>query len=290
MTNGYYYAEEAAVSGSSSKLEKMLKRVVVVAAALFGLELLWLLGVTPFMPLARVEVNGLETLNTALQSRLSGQALQDIIVTQAGISPGTSYVSLDTARAENALEEMDGVASARVFKYYPDRAVINIESRRAVGVSLGTLKGRTVPVAFDRDGVVIKTGGMGESPADGWAGMKSLPLISGIAFENPAPGMRVPALFNQVLEELETIERNAPELLQAISEIQMVRKSFDGFEIILYPVNSRVKVRLGPELNEDLLRYSLLMLDVVNAGNAEIDTLDFRTGMASYTLKEVSSE
>jgi hypothetical protein len=43
-------------------------------------------------------------------------------------------------------------------------------------------------------------------------------------------------------------------------------------------------------VNEDILRYALLMVDVLSSGNEDIDTLDFRSGIASYIPKEASSE
>jgi cell division protein FtsQ len=208
--------------------------------------------------------------------------------------------------AEKKLQSLYMVASVGVSKYYPDRLVINLEGRKALALSLGPLEGHTVPVVLDREGVVIEAGLI---PGAGGAGnngknsveekLKKLPIISGLVFEDPVPGVRIPVIFRRLLEELENIEKESPDLLAAFSEMRIVRKSFDGFEIILYPVGHRVKVRVGPELNEDLLRYTLLMVDVIGGENsrvkADIDTLDFRTGMASYLprgslAKEAASE
>jgi cell division protein FtsQ len=45
-----------------------------------------------------------------------------------------------------------------------------------------------------------------------------------------------------------------------------------------------------PELNEDLLRYTLLLVDVLASKESGIESLDFRSGIASYIPKEASSE
>jgi hypothetical protein len=44
------------------------------------------------------------------------------------------------------------------------------------------------------------------------------------------------------------------------------------------------------ELNEETLRYTLLMVDVLSQNESGIDSLDFRSGIASYIPKEASSE
>jgi cell division protein FtsQ len=267
-----YLLEKEALAGTAvpSRLEKVLKRIILAAAVILGAELVWLLGVTPFMPLSQIGING----HVALP--------QDLILAQAGIGPHSSFISFDVRAAEKALEEIPVIDTARVHKYFPGRVSINLEARKAAALSLGTLGGKTVPVIFDKKGRVFQIGRYGEGA--------ELPLISGLVFEEPSLGMRVPALFHSFLEDLEKIENSAPELLGALSEIRILRKSFDGFELMLYPVNSRIRVRLGPEINEDLLRYTLLVVDVLNARNPEAGTVDFRAGMASYTIKEASFE
>jgi cell division protein FtsQ len=114
-------------------------------------------------------------------------------------------------------------------------------------------------------------------------------VISGLVIDEPYPGMRLPAMFNSLFKDLDTLRLRAPELLAAVSEIKINRKSFDGFDLVLYPVHKQIRVRLS-ELNQDLLRYTLLMADVLAAKEPGINFIDFRSGMASYTLKEASSE
>ncbi|MDR1058693.1 MAG: FtsQ-type POTRA domain-containing protein [Treponema sp.] len=267
-----YLLEEELLSGVPSRLEKILKRIILAAAVILAAELVWLFGITPFMPLSKIEINGHIPL------------AQEAILARAGIGPQTSFMSLDTAGAERALGDVPLIDSAGVHKYFPGRVVINLEARKAAALSLGTLGGETVPVIFDKKGKVFQIGFY-----NGLAGPE-LPLISGLVFDEPRLGMQVPALFRAFLEDLDEIEHSAPELLGALSEIRIIRKSFDGFELMLYPVSSRIRVRLGPEINEDLLRYTLLVVDVLSARNPEAGTVDFRAGMASYTIKEASFE
>jgi hypothetical protein len=46
-------------------------------------------------------------------------------------------------------------------------------------------------------------------------------------------------------------------------------------------MHKKIKVRLS-ELNEDLLRYTLLMVDVLSLNEQGVDSFDFRSGIASY--------
>jgi cell division protein FtsQ len=271
MSVDYLVQEERAPGAAvPPRLERALKRIILTAALVLGAELVWLLGITPFMPLSDIGVNG------------PIQLPRELILAQAGIGPQTSFVSFDAPAAERALKAIPLIDSARVRKYFPRRVEINLEARKAAALSLGTLGGKIVPVIFDKTGKVFQIGGYG--------GEMELPLISGLVFEEPYLGMQVPALFRSFLEDLAEIENSAPHLLRAFSEIRITRKSFDGFELMLYPVNSKIRVRLGPEINGELLRYILLVLDALPTRNTEVGTVDFRAGMASYTIKEASFE
>ena len=254
-----------------TRLEKPLKVFIIIAILCLGGELVWLLGISPFRPFARIDVTGLDGIK------------REELLAAAGISEKSSYFSVDARAVENAIMSISSIEYAKVFKYFPGRLQIVLENRRAVAAALAVLDGQMVPVLFDRQGVVF---GIGEATA-AFAGI--LPVISGLVIEEPFPGMRLPGSIIPFLMELENIEISSPELLYAVSEIKINRKPFEGFDLILYPAHKKIKVRLS-ELNEDLLRYALLMVDVLSSRESEIDTLDFRSGIASYIPKEAYSE
>jgi cell division protein FtsQ len=268
MAGGYIFSDEVSRKAETvpSRTEKILKWIVIGIALVLGAELIWLLGVTPFMPFSRIDVSG-------------GVLDRETVLAGGGIRPWSSFVSLNIREAEKALRALPRVEEARVFKHFPDRLEIILEGRRATAVSLADLGGTLVPVLYDKKGVVFEVGFDESRKAE------SLPVVSGLVIEQPVPGMRLPAMFNSFLESLEAIEFSSPELLAAVSEIRINRNSFDGFDLILYPIHNRISVRLT-ELNEDLLRYSLLIVDVLAAEGSGIKTIDFRSGIASYTLNE----
>jgi cell division protein FtsQ len=50
-----------------------------------------------------------------------------------------------------------------------------------------------------------------------------------------------------------------------------------------------VRVRVSEDITEETIRYMFLMIDVLSAKNANIDEIDFRTGTATYKIKEAHS-
>jgi cell division protein FtsQ len=275
VSDEYVFAEDRLPADVSvpSKLDKRLKALIIVLAFILGAELVWLLGISPWMPLSVIDVAGISGLDKA------------VVLAQAGIDGRSSFMSVNAGASEYALESMHQVGSARIIKRFPDTVRIVLEPRRAVAFSLAAVEGRISPVFFDKQGVVFKIGS-GDSGTEALS--PSLPIISGLIFEEAVLGMRLPAMFNTLLSDLERINSTAPELLRAVSEIQINRKMYDGFELVLYPVYYPVRVRLGRELKEDTLRYMLLLIDVFNAQDVDVEELDFRTGTASYTVKEAS--
>lgn len=274
MSEEYMYVEEppSAERASPRNMDKWLRRLIVIIAVILGAELLWLFVITPMMPLSVVDVSGIPGIDRGM------------VIAQAGISASSSFLTVDPAAAEKALARLYQVESARVVKQYPDTVRIILTPRRPAALSLAPVGGRMCPIYFDRFGVVIGIGGQGTGGA-----LPGLPLISGLIFEGPVLGMRLPALFEPFLMKLDQVSRNSPELLSAVSEIRINRKPYDGFDLILYPIHHPVRFRLDAELNEDMLRYMILMIDVFEIQGVDAREVDLRTGTASYTLKEASS-
>jgi cell division protein FtsQ len=254
---------------ASKKIEKGLKRLLIAAAAVMGAEIIWLFGVSPCIPLSTVEVRGFPGFD-------GGEVLR-----YAGVGEGASFISVNAGEAEKNLAAHYLVDSARVLKRFPDRLSIYLEPRRAVALSLALVDGRPLPLYYDKQGVVFRIGG--EPPEE------NLPVLSGLVFESPGLGTRLPAAFGPLLEELEKIRESAPELLGAVSEIRIRAKTFDGFDLLLYPVHSPVRVRLESNVSEDTLRYVMLMLDVLQSRSSFPEEIDFRSGMGAYKVKEAPS-
>ena len=250
---------------SSKKIEKSLKRLLMLAGIVFAAELIWLLGISPFFPFSTVEVQEFAGLGRAEILRI------------AGINETSSFMSTNVKEAQDRLSACILVDSAKVIKRFPDKLSIFLTPRQAVAVALTYINSRQKMLYVDRHGVFFKVGEAG-SEADG------LPVISGI--ENPGLNMRLPTGLMPLVESISVIEANSSELLAAISEIRIERKAWDGFDLVIYPAHSSIRVRVENNLTEDIIRYMLLMLSVFESGSQKPEEIDFRSGMGSYKLGE----
>jgi cell division protein FtsQ len=271
-------SEEFAFEGISdenpvrSKIDRRLKWLLIALAIILTGELVWVLGITPCMPFSVIEINGIPDLDRAE------------VLSRAGIGPHSSYMTVDARGAELSLNAMYQVESARVTKQFPDTIRIALEGRKAVALALAPVNGRVEPVLFDKYGVVFRIGNEG---LDGGVNPETLPIISGLVFADLSLGMKLPAIFRRFLSDLAKLNSAAPELLGTVSEIQVIRKAYDGFELALFPIHYPARVRVGNEITADTIRYMLLLIDALKKQGVMTDEIDFRTGTASYK-KEAS--
>jgi len=266
MSTDYYSASGEMHVKSAGKIEKGLKRLLIIAAIIFAAEIVWLFGVSPFIPFSTVEVHGFEGLSRAE------------IISLAELDDSSSFFSTNTREIRERVSSHILVESAVVTKRFPDKLSIFLTPREAAAVTLTTIGARQVPLFVDRHGVFYKIG----STLEGLG----VPVLSGI--DNPQLNMRLPSALVPLAENLKTISVSSPELLAAISEIRIERKSWDGFDLVLFPVHSTIRVRVENNLTEDTLRYMLLMLNVFNSSLQKPDEIDFRSGMGSYRIGEQS--
>jgi cell division protein FtsQ len=250
----------------SFKIEKGLKRLIIIAVVIFAAELIWLFGVTPFVPFSTVEVQEITGLN------------RNEILNFAGINENSSFVSTNAKKVQEKLSAHILVDSATVIKRFPDKLSVFINPRQAVAAALADNGSKQSPLFVDRRGVFFKMGGDLQEAG--------LPILSG--FENPLLGMRLPAGLILLVESLYELSHSSPELLSAISEIRIEQKAWDGFDLVLYPVHSSIRVRMENSLTEDGLRYMLLMLDVFKDSYEKPAEIDLRSGIGAYRVKEQS--
>jgi len=271
MTSDFSYAASDSLETrvkSSRKIEKGLKRLLVIAGVIIAAELIWLFVVSPFIPFSTIEVKGIAGLQRAEILRI------------AGIDDTSSFVSTNAKEVQERLCDNILVESAVVLKRFPDKLSIFLQPREAVAVTLTNNNSKQALAFVDRQGVYFKI------EQTNSAGTSVLPVLSGI--ENPGLNMRLPSALVPLVENLSLIASSSPELLAAISEIRIERKAWDGFDLVLFPVHSSIKVRLENNLTEDVLRYMLLMLNVFETGIEKPQEIDFRSGMGSYKIKEKS--
>jgi len=263
---GDYVLIKDEVYPAPKRLDKLLRVGIFVAMLILSGSLVWLIGISPFMPFSRIDISGYTGLS------------REYILISAGITTTSSYFSLNVKAVEKTLSAVPELKSVRIIKYFPGRLLFILEARQAAAYSLITINGNSVPVFFDSQGIVFQIGTGITMDA------RHLPIVSGIAVldnEMPFLGMQLPAVFRPLFRQIEDIGRTNPELLSAVSEVRINPKEFDGFDFIMYPVHSKVRVRIS-EFNENVLKYALLAVDVLVSEAPGIKDIDFRSNIASY--------
>jgi len=250
--------------GAAERAVRILLALSAIAAAVAAAAVL----VPPFLRVARYDIVGARSMS------------RDDVLTAALVHGTEYFYSTDPGRMEAALESDPRLSSASVERIFPNAFRITIAERVPVAAVVADLGGRAGVVLMDAEGVVF-------SEADPCA-VSSLPVVSGIRFEDLRMGSRLPASLVPLLAAIGAIERDEPALLAAFSEIRIVKPRLGGYELLLYPLEHRVPVRAQAALSAVTLRSIILVLDVLGTRGIadEVEEIDFRTGTVVYRGKE----
>jgi cell division protein FtsQ len=262
---GGQIVEERAVPKRGSAL----KKIASLCLALVCAELLWLFVINPAIPFASISIT----------PQNPGTLTQAAVLNAAGVTSHSSWLTFNTRKAESALAALPEVSAARVEKSFPDTLSITLALRTPAGVSIASVGGKDTAVLYDKQGVVYRVGTNFTIP-------ETAPLISGLTFDNPAPGMKLPEDLLPILTDTAALASKAPELLGAVSEIRVgAGEKGAAYSLTLRLGNSDAKILVGQSLREETLRYVILLADVLKQKGLDVDTIDYRAGTAVYTLK-----
>jgi cell division septal protein FtsQ len=273
VDNAAYEYESPYKSATPVKFEKAIKRFLLLAVVFVCGGLIWIFGISPCMVPAKIDVQGFSGFGKA-------EALQF-----AGIDSGATYISINAAGLERQLAGHHLVESAKVVKRFPDRLSVFLEPRRAVAIVLARVNDRIQPVYFDRYGVAVKIGnGTGELTSS------LMPVVSGVLDEAQVMGlgMRLSAAYLPLFLRIGAISEEDPRIWQAISEIGIAKKSNDLFDLILYPVQDSIKLRMRSDISKESIYYALLMYDVCRKMGDNPEEIDARSGLGVVKAKEGS--
>ena len=255
-----------------AKGKKLLKIVILSVLLFLAGNSVYYLFIVPFNATAKIQLLGIDTI------------LEAELKKAAGLTGTEKWGKIDKDALLHRITSYPLVAEARVVKKYPDKVLIEIIERQPVGILLATVEGRTIPMEIDKTGTVFKAASK-KTP-------QILPIISGLSFQNIRAGMKVHKQLVPLFKQLDLLQRKNPALMSEISEMKIEQKKYGGFDLILYPVQTPVKVRTDSTLNEERLQYMILTLDVIRDLdlNAQIEELDVRAGTASYRLRGEANE
>jgi cell division protein FtsQ len=187
------YGDEAGLRPQvHSRGDRKLKRILSVITFILGVELVWLFGVSPCMPLSKITISGIPGID------------ENAVLALAGIGKQSSFLTVNTKSAEEALLALPMVRSARVIKKFPNRVELYLENRRAAAMAFVATGERTFPALIDGEGMIFNVG------REGFIQNEQLPVISGLVLEGVYPGMKLPRMYNTLFARLETLTREAP--------------------------------------------------------------------------------
>ena len=272
QNHAYTESSQPSQTVKKEKGKRLLKIVILLILLFLAGDSVYYLFIVPFNSTAKIQLSGIDTI------------LEADLKKAAGLTGTEKWGKLDKDVLLHRITSYPLVAEARVSKKYPDKVFIEITERKPVGVLLATVGGRTIPMEIDKTGTVFKIALRQDR--------LELPIISGLSFQNIRAGMKVHKQLIPLFKQLDLLQKKKPALLSEISEIKIEQKKYGGFDLILYPVQTPVKVRTDSTLNEERLQYMILTLDVIRDldMSAQIEELDVRAGTASYRLRGETNE
>ncbi|MEW5818265.1 MAG: FtsQ-type POTRA domain-containing protein, partial [Spirochaetota bacterium] len=198
----------------------------------------------------------------------------------AGIKQKDYFFIVNENEIKNRLESYPLIKRAEVEKVFPNSLHINLFERKPLAMTLVSSNEGPIPVVFDDEGIIFQIG----SSITNW----DIPVISGIRFADVRLGIQLPKELRSLLKDLKNIKDTSPALFNAVSELKLVKGSGADFEVLMYPARCSIPVRIGSELTEHLLKYIMMVLDVMAKEEfmQKIEEIDFRTGEIVYKVKE----
>lgn len=244
---------------------------LIISALIF--ELVFYFVILPSVSNARIMLN----LNT---SSLTEREVVDMIA----LNKDTKWINIDASKIEERLMNQALIEKATVSKRFPDKLLVDIIERQPVAVSFANISGEVVPLEIDKEGVIFRVGWNEKVPL--------LTIVSGLNFHAPKVGMKLSYKLTSLFNKLDVISKTNPILLSGISEIKIREKKFGDYDLIMYPIHTKVKVLTNKDFTDKTLSRMMLVLDVVHGEKVarELEYIDIRGTNIVYKWKELENE
>jgi cell division protein FtsQ len=203
------------------------------------------------------------------------------ILSLTGIGENAFFYRIDAARIGDILGDLPMVREAVVEKTFPDKLNITLYGRIPLSILFyAAPQGGSIPMVIDEQGVVFQIG----SSISEW----DLPVVTGIEFKKLEVGTRLPDKVRPILQDLHRLRQEDPGIFRLISELRIVPKPAGNLEILLYPIQFPVRLRLAGRLDPVVLRNAVVVLDLLAEQNVlgRVRELDMRTGEVVYRMEE----
>jgi cell division protein FtsQ len=213
---------------------------------------------------------------------------EDELLKVSGLQGTEYWHTVSTAAIVKRLEANPLVREALVRKVFPDTLRMIIRRRQAAALVLADAGGRSLPVLVDGEGFVFKVGAT--------AAEVDLPVISGLAIGETALGAQLARAYAPLFADLRSLREKSPSLYRLLSEVRVVSLSHGieasgasaGFDLLLYLTSSPVAVHARGKVDEALMKYALMVIDLLSNQGVlkDIQELDFRGDEVVYRMKE----
>ncbi|AHC14563.1 cell division protein FtsQ/DivIB [Salinispira pacifica] len=248
----------------ASLIRKTLNVLIILLVTILVLELVFHFVIAPGLELKHVQLDS--DMDITMQE-----------VEQAGgFSTGDLFYRLDESGIQSRLEALPEVLEAEVKRIFPDSLGVKLRQREELAIVMLQGDQGYVPAAVDSQGVIFRTG----REIRNW----ELPVIHGVELENSSPGAQLNTPQQRMLQDVQNIMKESPQLLRAFSELRMDEVYPGIYEWVLIPVHMQVRLRAAAGLDGDTALFMLKTLDMMkDRGLEEIDEIDFRTGDVIYS-------
>ena len=264
--------------GTSEKMdvvkdEKVDSKIKIIKIIFFALcvillgELVAYKFVMPSLSSPTVSVNGVKHFSA------------DDIRNKLSAVDNTNWFTFDVNKAAAILSSEPVIESVVVEKHFPDKVTVDIKERERVALTFIIENGCSTALQIDKNGVLFPC--TKETVFDS----NIVPIISGLPVEYMAGGMRIPNKYKPLIDQISKIGGLPQKYFASIAEICVIPKEYGNYELALIPSQSHVRVLTDRALNEDSLKYMMVVLDVVNQLGSDVSEIDLRYGSVSYRTK-----
>lgn len=270
IDDDYEEVVEVAATASDEKAEKKFKIIKIVFCILCVLllgELVVYKYVLPVFSNPKVTISG--------QVNYSAEDIAMLLLPMNS----SSWLDFDVDQAVSLLCSESGIANARVEKKFPDKIFVSVVERTPVAVTFASEQGHSYPLQIDKYGVLFPVNPRAKVDSN------SVPIISGLPIEYVTDGARIADKFKPLIEQISAIGSASSKYFASISEICVIPKEFGNYELALIPAQSKIRVLTDRSLNEESLKYMMVVLDVLNLLDANVSELDLRYGSVSCKTK-----
>lgn len=267
LDKDYFLTADTSSDDAEAKTEKKIKVIKILFCILCILligELVVYKYIMPSFSSPKVTVSG--------QASYTAEEIAKMLVPMNS----ANWFDFDVNQAVAIISSEAGIDHVSVEKRFPDKILINLEERKPVAVTFVMENGRTSAMQIDKNGVLFP--GKNQAAVD----VNEVPIVSGLPVEYMSKGMRIPQKYRPLIDQITKISELPQRYFASVSEICVLPKEYGNYELALIPAQSKVKVLTDRALNEDALKYMMVVLDVVNQIGTDVSEVDLRYGSVSY--------